>query len=246
MQTVRSNLLTSHAFRLRAGAVVAAVLLALLSGNALGDQRKTKTTTTTGKLYKWVDENGIVHYGDSVPAEYSNRERQVLNEQGVPIKTLQKELTPDEMAAELRRIEQESERAQAAERATQRDHILLLSYINVREIEMLRDQRIGTLDGQLKVNEHYLRSLRSRLLELEGKASEYNYPFDPDSTLPQLPDDLAQELLDTVDQLSRREEETQRIREEQMEIKAQFDADIERFRQLKPDAAEDAAVTSTP
>jgi len=49
-----------------------------------------------------------------------------------------------------------------------------------------------------------------------------------------------------VDQLSRREEETQRIREEQMEIKAQFDADIERFRQLKPDAGDDAAVTSTP
>src|ERR1044072_5368396 len=125
MQTVRSNMIPSHAFRLRAGAIVAAVLLALLSDNALGDQRKTKATTTTGKLYKWVDENGIVHYGDSVPAEYSNRERQVLNEQGVPIKTLQKELTPDEMAAELRRIEQESERAQAAERATQRDHILL-------------------------------------------------------------------------------------------------------------------------
>src|SRR4029453_329400 len=97
-----------------------------------------------------------------------------------------------------------------------------------------------------KVNEHYLRSLRSRLLELEGKASAYNYPFDPDSTLPQLTDDLAQELLDTVDQLSRREEETQRIREEQVEIKAQFDADIERFRQLNPEAGDDAAVTSTP
>ena len=243
MQTVRSSDVTpANALRLRAGAVVAAVLLALLSGAALGDQK-----TTTGKLYKWVDENGIVHYGDHVPAEYSKGERQVLNAQGVPVKTLQKELTPAEMAAELRRIEQESERAQAAERATQRDHILLLSYIDVQEIELLRDQRIGTLDGQLRVIEHYVGSLRSRLLELEGKASEYNYPFDPDSTLPQLPDDLAQELLDTVDQLSRREEETQHIREEQAQIKAQFDADIERFKQLKPEPQDDgAAATSTP
>src|SRR4030095_8823016 len=107
--------------------------------------------------------------------------------------------------------------------------------------------RIGTLDGQLKVIEHYVGSLRSRLLQLEGKASEYNYPFDPNSTLPQLPDDLAQELLDTVDQLSRREEETQHIRQEQAEIKAQFDADIERFKELKPETADDgAAATSTP
>jgi hypothetical protein len=181
-----------------------------------------------------------------VPAEYSKNERQVLNDQGVSIETLQKELTPAEMAAELRRIELESERAKAAERASQRDHILLLSYIDVREIELLRDQRIGTLDGELRVNEHYVGSLRNRLLELETKAGEYNYPFDSSSTLPQLPDDLAEELLQTLDQLGRRESESQRIRQEQAQIKAQFDADIERFRQLKPQASDDAAVSTTP
>ena len=152
------------------------------------------------------------------------------------------------MAAELRRIEQESERTQAAERASQRDHILLLSYGDVHEIELLRDQRIATLEGQLKVNEHYVGSIRGHLLDLEAKAKNYNYPYDPGSSLPQLPDELAQELLVTVNQLSRREQETQRIREEQAEIKAQFDSDIERFRQLKPDATNDsaAAATATP
>jgi hypothetical protein len=238
MQTARQNALPRYALRLYAGVVV--VVLALASGAAFGDKKQEP------KLYKWVDENGIVHYGDHVPAEYSKSERQVLNEQGVPIKTLQKELTPAEMAAELRRIELESERAQAAERASQRDHILLLSYINVQEIEMLRDQRIGTLDGELRVNEHYVGSLRSRLLELEGKASTYNYPFDPDSELPQLPDDLAEDLLHTVDQLGRREEESQRIRQEQAQIKAQFDADIARFKELKPEASSDAAAATAP
>lgn len=222
-----------HAAALIAGAAALAALLLVLPGEAVADSKKPAATSE--KLYKWVDENGIVHYGDHVPPEYSKNERQVLNAQGVPIKTLQKELTPQEMAAELRRIEQESERTQAAERATQRDHILLLSYGDVHEIELLRDQRIGTLEGQLKVNEHYVGSIRGHLLELETKAKDYNYPYDPSSTQPQLPDDLAQELLVTVNQLSRREQESQRIREEQAEIRAQFDSDIERFKQLKPD-----------
>jgi hypothetical protein len=214
--------------------VLAAVLLAS-SATVAGAQAKS-TTHGAPKLYKWEDENGIVHYGDHVPAEYSNRERQVLNAQGVPIKTLQKEMTPQEMATELKRIEEESQRSKAAEQATQRDHILLLSYLNVHEIEMLRDQRIATLDGQVKVNEHYVGVLRSKLNELEKKAHDYNYPFDPASSKPQLPDELAQDLLLTVNQLNRRESEMQRIRAEQIEIRAQFDADIERFKELKPDA----------
>jgi len=219
----------------------AAVLLAS-SATVAGAQAKS-TQHAAPKLYKWVDENGIVHYGDHVPAEYSNRERQVLNAQGVPVKTLQKEMTPQEMAAELKRIEEESQQTKAAEQATQRDHILLLSYLNVHEIEMLRDQRIGTLDGQVKVNEHYVGVLRSKLTELEGKARDYNYPFDPASSKPQLPEELAQDLLMTVNQLSRRESEMQRIRDEQVQIRAQFDADIERFKELKPDADADAAAS---
>jgi hypothetical protein len=222
---------------LRIGAAAAAALLILTSGVAVADQKK-KSGASSEKLYKWVDENGIVHYGDHVPVEYSKSERQVLNSQGVPVKTLQKELTPEEMAAELRRIEQESERTQAAERASQRDHILLLSYIDVHEIELLRDQRIATLEGQLRVNEHYVGSIRSHLLDLETKAKAYNYPYDPASTLPQLPDGLAQELLVAVNQLSSRENESQRIRQEQAQIKAQFDADIERFKELKPEGQE--------
>jgi Domain of unknown function (DUF4124) len=221
-----------------------AAALLMFTGVAVAAGSSTSSKNGHEKLYKWVDENGIVHYGDHVPAEFSKGERQVLNEQGVPIKTLQKELSPQEMAAELRRIELESARAQAVERATQRDRILLLSYLSVHEIEMLRDQRIGTLDGQLKVNDHYVRSLRNHLVDLENRARDYNYPFDPASTAPVLPDDLARELLSTVNQLSRREAETQRIREEQIQIATQFDADIERFKQLKPESAADETAAS--
>ena len=45
--------------------------------------------------YKWVDEKGITHYGDYVPPEYAKRERAVLNEEGVVIRKLEAEKSPE-------------------------------------------------------------------------------------------------------------------------------------------------------
>ena len=41
-----------------------------------------------GKLYKWVDENGVTHYGDAIPPEYSKQTHDVLNEQGRKVGTV--------------------------------------------------------------------------------------------------------------------------------------------------------------
>jgi len=55
-------------------ALVPLLLLGLMSGPAVAQ-----------KLYKWVDENGQVHYGDKVPPEYANQDRDVLNKRGMAI-----------------------------------------------------------------------------------------------------------------------------------------------------------------
>ena len=37
------------------------------------------------RVYRWTDDKGVVHYGDTIPAEYSDNERSVLNGQGVEV-----------------------------------------------------------------------------------------------------------------------------------------------------------------
>ena len=37
-------------------------------------------------LYRWIDENGAVHYGDKVPAKYLKLEDDELNDQGTAVK----------------------------------------------------------------------------------------------------------------------------------------------------------------
>ena len=54
-------------------------------------------------LYKWVDEKGIVHYGDSIPPQYAKQERSILNRHGVEVGRLDAEKTEAERALDAAR-----------------------------------------------------------------------------------------------------------------------------------------------
>ena len=50
------------------------------------------------KMYRWVDNDGAVHYGDSVPAEYAELERQIVNDHGITVDILRAKMTAEEIA----------------------------------------------------------------------------------------------------------------------------------------------------
>ncbi len=184
------------------------------------------------QLYKWVDEEGVTHYGDSVPAEYATRERQVLNEQGVRVKTLPRQKTAEELEAE-RLVAAELERQrQVAAKEAERDQILLDTYLSVEEIAMLRDRRLLALDAQIGVTRHYLNGLQSTWEELETEARKYNFPYAPDSELDPLPDDIAQHIIHTEKAMAEHMQTIQSLRREQANIRAEFAKDMERFKEL--------------
>ena len=69
------------------------------AGRPAGARAEQAEASPRGKqTYKWVDDKGVTHYGDSVPAEYSQREQRVLNSQGVEVQKRQAEMTPTEAA----------------------------------------------------------------------------------------------------------------------------------------------------
>lgn len=113
--------------------------------------------------YKWVDEKGITHYGDYVPPEYAKRERAVLNEEGVVIRKLEAEKSPEQRAAEALRLRD-------TEARKQHDQFLLNTYTSVDDIETLRDQRLEQIVGQSAAATQYVESLNSRLTGLQAKA----------------------------------------------------------------------------
>jgi hypothetical protein len=80
------------------------------------------------KLYRWVDKNGQVHYGDSVPAEYADQDRDVLNRQGVSVGREEGIITAEEARAKAA----EEKAARDEQKRKVRDRVLLQTYQSVR------------------------------------------------------------------------------------------------------------------
>ena len=180
------------------------------------------------KLYRWVDSEGLVHYGDSIPAEYSELERQIVNDHGITVDTLRAKMTAEEIAEEKRqddlRMQRELER--------RADQALLATYLTIDEILMHRDRRIELFEAQARVTELYLRNLERRMSVLKDEASGFQpYSEDPDAEM--ISTDLADDIASTKQTITRHEANLQRFQNDQQGIVARFDGDINRFKKLK-------------
>jgi hypothetical protein len=192
----------------------------------------TSSAQREQRLYKWTDSDGIVHYGDKVPPEYADRDRDVLNDQGVPIGFEEGEVTEAERAAAEQHAAVAEESRQARATVARRDRMLLETYSSVADIEELRNRRLELLESQIKVTELYLNNLRKRLVGLQAEAGKFK-PYTTREDAPQIPEDLALDISRTTGLISLYEQTLARTRADQAELRNSFDNDIARFRELK-------------
>jgi hypothetical protein len=184
------------------------------------------------KQYKYTDANGNVHYSDTIPPEHANRDRVLLNDQGVPVGSEEGEITEAERAiATEREAAAEAER-KAKEDIARHDRMLLSTYISVGDIEDLRDRRLELLESQIKLTDVYLGNLRKRLVDLQAEASDYK-PYSTREGAPQIPESLALDISRTTASITLYEQTLARARADQAALRESFDKDISRFRELK-------------
>ena len=154
------------------------LLLALaFAGGALAQETK---------VYKWVDKDGITHFGDSIPAEYAELPKEVINDHGVAVEHLEGKKSAAEREAE--RLEEE--RLIAVELQQRADRALLATYLSVDEILMHRDRRVELFQAQARVTELYLRNLERRMDKLRIEASNFQ-PYSEDPEAPMIDEGLA-------------------------------------------------------
>ena len=177
-----------------------------------------------GIAYRWVDEQGVVHYGDNIPPQYANQDRSVLNGEGVEVGRLDAQKSPEQQAADAR------ERA-AVMKQKQHDAFLVSTYTSVKDIEALRDARLEQLRGQRAAAEQYVESLRGRLGSLQSRAQSFG-PYNTRAEARRMPDDLAENLVRTVNELRVQSGALAAKSEEESTLRQQFQSDIERYREL--------------
>src|SRR5215469_17205990 len=124
----------------------AAILLA--AAVALTGESAAGAPASQGITYRWVDDQGVVHFGDQVPPQYAQKEHSELNAQGVEVGRLGAQKSPEQQAADSRKEE-------AVMRQKQHDAFLLTTYTSVGDIEALRDERLEQLKTQRAAAEAY-------------------------------------------------------------------------------------------
>ncbi len=198
------------------------VLLALVAGGANAQSDKQK------KTYRWVDKNGQVHYGDSVPAEYAEQDRDVLNKQGLPVGREEGTITPEEAAAKAA----EDKAARDEQKRKLRDRVLLQTYQSTKELEALRDNRLDLVDAQLTIQEQSLSNLRAQRKQIERQASRFA-PMNQDTGAPPMPDEVVADLERSANDIQTQEANLEKRRQERESIRLNFEADILRYQELR-------------
>jgi hypothetical protein len=176
-------------------------------------------------LYKWVDKDGVTHYGDRVPPEYASQEQHILNSRGYEINHLDAQKTPEQMAADDRkRLD--------AEQSQLRDKNLLNTFASVQEIERLRDQRIQLVADQIKVTSQFLETLNGKMKKMRADSTHYR-PYSSDPKALAMPDQVVEDLVRLTTDMHTQEQNLRQKRSEEASMSIQFESDIDRFKELK-------------
>ena len=194
------------------------VIAALLSG--------LSQVAFSRDLYRYYDGEGKMVIDYRVPAEYAGAGYEVLNEDGVVIKVVPRELTEEEKqqrnALEIQQAAAEAEQ----ERLRKWDESLLLRYSTIADIEDMRERSLRDLRIRVSILKSNRRSLKQQVENYQSQAADLErrgQEVDVDRL--QAIEELQREIAATDRAIAERQREIQ-------EVSAGYQADIERFAQL--------------
>jgi len=184
--------------------------------------------TVQAKMYKWVDEDGQMHFGDKIPQEYLVKEHDELNEHGVKTKHRKAEKTAEEKAKE-RLLEQARKKAALAEKKQkQLDRVLLDTYTSERDLVVARDSRLDALATQIQLSEAFISDTNKKIESMEKRVTQIK------AAGREVPVNLHNRLNSEKQQVAVQMEVMKNHKKRSEKISAQFNGYIERFRVVRP------------
>lgn len=177
------------------------------------------------KLYKWVDDKGVTHYGETIPPEYAHKDREQLNKAGRVVER-KEVLTPEErQAKELEEIRKREEREAALEQK-RRDNALLNTYSNVKEIDLARDRNLQQVKARINGVGSQIKAANEKLGGLRKEADGYA------KTGRKIPASLQDDLKESRARLAKLQRDMEKSRAEKAAVEARYDADKARYMEL--------------
>ena len=179
------------------------------------------------KTYKWVDEHGVTHYGDSIPAQYAGTGKSELSSRGLVIKKTAPALTPEERKSLEEAAAQQKIEAQQKLEQSRKDRALLDTYTTEQEIDLARDRNLQQEDVVVQTLQMQIKSAQKKLDKHKLQAAAIARNKRP------VPADLTEDIQNEEREIERL---NARVAQKQNDIaatRANYEASKARFRELK-------------
>lgn len=180
----------------------------------------------SARLFKWVDENGNVHYSDTVPPQYVDRKREEMKESGVRTQVIDEAKSKEQLEAERKQAELEKKEEENRRRTEAYHRNLLASYRDERDLIATRDRNLDSIQVSINFVEANLNGFQLDLEDLIKEAASYERSGKP---TPQLLKTQIGETRRKIDEANTFIEEK---KAEQQTIRDQFNQDLELYRLL--------------
>ena len=175
------------------------------------------------KIYKWTDEKGVTHYGESIPPEYKDSPAAEM-QGGITVRKIDAANAPnphkvtDEKAAR--------EEKQRAFEQRRRDMALVNTYTSTKEIDEARDRTLQLPLQAIRSVEPRLKKSQERLTALQQQAAALTKAGKP------VPDGLSQDIADQKAEVDSFKAEMDRHQAQVQAIKTKYDEDKKRYVEL--------------
>jgi hypothetical protein len=125
-------------------------------------------------LFRCVDDKGVTHYGESMPAACAKKDVTEISKQGRTIRKLDAPLTPEQLKAKAEADTKQREIDKKVAEQRQKDLAMLGSYSAEREIDAIRDKELAQLDGRNKFFEARVADVEARLEKVNNLMEFYH------------------------------------------------------------------------
>ncbi len=143
-----------------------ALLLATICASAAGPGNDVRLR------YKWRDEAGNLHYADSVPPEATRLGYEVVNQQGVVVRRVERAKTAAELAATKAAAEKLAEEKRKADDAARNDAQMLAAYPSEEDLRKSLQAQIDLITQNIQATEVGITSQEKSLAERLVHAAE--------------------------------------------------------------------------
>lgn len=185
------------------------------------------TNNASATHYRWRDTAGVVHFSDTIPASALAGGYEVVDNKGMVVRRIARELTP----AERQAAAAEAARAAAAKRAAQQQHMedaqMLAAYPTDAALEQSQQAQLKQIQADLATLKTNLDSQEDSLAELLSHAADLEHANKP------VPPFVSKRIATQRDTVNGERAALAQRHADLAKAQAKFAAQLQRYRSLR-------------